>query len=210
MISLACRVWGSAPDDVTCTVPPPASRALPLIQSILFFLKRNSTPLVSPVTTLVRRALTRFMSIDGLTSPSTRPHSFASCAIFRAWACSSSAFVGMQPQLRHVPPSDGWRSTTAVLRPSCAARIAATYPPVPAPITTTSYSCATRVCSCRVPPRHALRRLAKPVGQARYVNKKRHPWASVTPVHGCQGLIRRPYGLRLTARLTANGVRLTC
>ena len=56
-----------------------------------------------------------------------------------------SALVGMQPQLRQVPPSEGWRSTTADLRPSCEARIAATYPPVPAPITTTSYSCATPV-----------------------------------------------------------------
>ena len=37
----------------------------------------------------------------------------------------SSALVGMQPQLRHMPPMFS-RSTTAVLRPSCAARIAAT------------------------------------------------------------------------------------
>ena len=37
----------------------------------------------------------------------------------------SSALVGMQPQLRQMPPMFS-RSTTAVLRPSCAARIAAT------------------------------------------------------------------------------------
>ena len=72
-----------------------------------------------------------------------RPHSFADCATFSACACSSSALVGMQPQIRQVPPSVFCFSTTATLRPSCAARIAATYPPVPAPITTTSYSLAT-------------------------------------------------------------------
>ena len=37
----------------------------------------------------------------------------------------SSALVGMQPQLRHIPPISS-RSTIATLRPSCDARIAAT------------------------------------------------------------------------------------
>src|SRR4029079_9849026 len=41
------------------------------------------------------------------------------------------------------PPSAFCFSTTAVFSPSWAARIAATYPPVPAPITMTSYSWAT-------------------------------------------------------------------
>ena len=36
----------------------PVSRAVPLIQSILFFLNRNSTPLVRPVTILSLRACT--------------------------------------------------------------------------------------------------------------------------------------------------------
>src|SRR5688500_13632283 len=71
-----------------------------------------------------------------------KPHSFAACAIFSACACSSNALVGMQPQIKQVPPSAFCFSTTATLRPSCAARIAATYPPVPAPITTTSNSLA--------------------------------------------------------------------
>src|SRR5258708_6824041 len=43
-----------------------------------------------------------------------------------ACACSSSALVGMQPHSRQVPPSAFCFSTTAVLRPSCAARMAAT------------------------------------------------------------------------------------
>ena len=39
----------------------------------------------------------------------------------------SSAFVGMQPRWRQVPPQPaGSRSTTAVLSPICAARTAAT------------------------------------------------------------------------------------
>ena len=63
---------------------------------------------------------------DRRASPIVRPHSFQFCAIFSACACSSSAFVGMHPQLRQVPPSTGARSTTAVFNPSCAARMAAT------------------------------------------------------------------------------------
>src|SRR5262245_16065495 len=79
------------------------------------------------------------MSIAGAPGGITTPHSLARCTIFNACACSSSALVGMHPQIRHVPPSAFCFSTTATFRPSCDARIAATYPPVPAPITTTSY-----------------------------------------------------------------------
>ena len=53
----------------TSTRPPPASRPVPLIQSILFFLKRNSTPLVRPVTILSLRACTRAMSMAGVRAP---------------------------------------------------------------------------------------------------------------------------------------------
>src|SRR5688500_8827262 len=49
----------------------------------------------------------------------------------------------MHPQIRQVPPSAFWRSTTAVFNPSCAARMAATYPLVPEPTTTRSNACAT-------------------------------------------------------------------
>ena len=38
----------------------------------------------------------------------------------------NSAFDGMQPTLRHVPPKVPYFSTMAVFRPSCAARMAAT------------------------------------------------------------------------------------
>src|SRR5258708_2992631 len=44
----------------------------------------------------------------------------------------------MQPMLRQVPPRYLSFSTMAVFSPSCAARIAATYPPGPEPLLTTS------------------------------------------------------------------------
>ena len=48
----------------------------------------------------------------------------------------SSAFEGMQPTFRQVPPSVPRFSTQAVFRPSCGAQIAMrTYPPGPPPIT---------------------------------------------------------------------------
>ncbi|KAI9910016.1 hypothetical protein PsorP6_010428 [Peronosclerospora sorghi] len=46
----------------------------------------------------------------------------------------------MQPTLRHVPPNFPRDSIHAVWSPSCAALMAATYPPGPPPMTTTSYS----------------------------------------------------------------------
>jgi hypothetical protein len=58
----------------------------------------------------------------------------------RVWASSaffSSALDGMHPTLRQTPPQYFF-STTATFLPSWAARIAATYPPGPAPRTTTS------------------------------------------------------------------------
>ncbi len=56
----AVSVCASPP--VTSTVPLPARRALPLIQSILFFLKSSSMPPVSPLTILSLRACTWAMS----------------------------------------------------------------------------------------------------------------------------------------------------
>ncbi len=45
----------------------------------------------------------------------------------------------MQPTLRQVPPSVGRFSTTATFMPSCAALMAATYPPGPPPMTMRLY-----------------------------------------------------------------------
>src|SRR6478752_5064552 len=55
------------------------------------------------------------------------------CALF------NKAFVGMQPQFKQMPPRLSF-SMIAVLNPNCEALIAATYPPGPLPITTTSYA----------------------------------------------------------------------
>ena len=62
-------------------------------------------PLVSPDTTLSLRACTWFMSMPTAPSPIVTPHSLTFCTTLSACACSSSALVGMQPQIRHVPPS---------------------------------------------------------------------------------------------------------
>src|SRR5712691_5740839 len=57
------------------------------------------------------------------------------------YAECSSALVGMQPMFTHTPPSFSC-STTAVLSPSCAQRMAQTYPAGPPPRTMTSKDCA--------------------------------------------------------------------
>ena len=114
------------PSVVTSTLPPPSSRPLPVMRSILCFLNRKSMPPVRPLTILSLRAWTAAMSMEMAPGGSTSPHSFDSWAILSAWACSSSALVGMQPQFRQVPPSTGARSMQAVRRPSWAARMAAT------------------------------------------------------------------------------------
>src|SRR5262245_94499 len=51
---------------------------------------------------------------------------------------SKRALLGMQPMRRQVPPRSGSFSTQVTFRPSCAARMAATYPPGPEPIMTRS------------------------------------------------------------------------
>src|SRR5262245_48184681 len=147
MISFADSTRFFAP--VTSTLPAPRRLAVPVIDSTLFFRNRNSTPLVSPATIAFLRACTRAMSRRGGAVPSKRmPQSAAFNASLKVCACSSNAFVGMQPRFRQVPPRTGSRSTTAVRNPSCDARMAATYPPVPEPMTTTSYASAT-VLSCQ-------------------------------------------------------------
>src|SRR5205823_7445931 len=73
--------------------------------------------------------------------PSLTPSLSNVCsASFNAKAVCTHAFVGMQPMRRHVPPSSGSRSMHTVFAPSCAARIAAVYPPGPPPRTATSAS----------------------------------------------------------------------
>src|SRR6476620_7222031 len=90
-----------------------------------------------PSDTLRLRACVGPKSIDA--SPVMPNLSFSCVMMCASSALRSSAFDGMHPTLRHTPPQY-FASTTAARRPSWEARIAATYPPGPAPRTTTSKS----------------------------------------------------------------------
>ncbi len=107
----------------------------PCTSLILFFFIRKCTPLTRPSAT--ERLRSNAAPKSKLTSPEM-PNVLAS-AVTRcaSSALRSNALDGMHPTLRHTPPQY-FSSTTATLRPSWAARIAATYPPGPAPRTTTS------------------------------------------------------------------------
>ena len=61
-------------------------------------------------------------------------------------AVSRNALAGMQPRLRHVPPSAS-RSIIATLTPADAAYRAAEYPPGPPPMMTRSNCSAVRITS---------------------------------------------------------------
>ena len=71
----------------------------------------------------------------------TRTPSWAkfSRASLRAWAVCTHVLVGMQPTVMQVPPTRPC-SIRTTFAPSCAARIAAGYPPGPPPRTATSHS----------------------------------------------------------------------
>ena len=120
----ACSRRG-APSPVTSTSWADTSRPTPAMRSTLFFLNSPSTPRVSSFTTCPLRAIIAGRSSD-------TPATFTPCAAMPCAAISkcslesSSALLGMQPTLRHVPPSDGYFSMHAVRIPNCAARIAAT------------------------------------------------------------------------------------
>src|SRR3954470_24605206 len=117
----------------------PLKRPLPLTHSTPFALKRLATPPVICLTTPSFHWLATAKSSCG--SP-TRTPSFAnvSSASLIAKAVCTQAFVGTHPTRRHVPPSSGSCSMHTALAPSCAARMAAVYPPGPPPRTATSTS----------------------------------------------------------------------
>ncbi len=118
-------IWLPPSSDSTSTRPAPAIRPVPWKVSTLFFFRRNSTPLVLPATPSALKPIIFFRSsFTPLTSMPRSPKClFASSNASEAW---SRALDGMQPTLRHVPPWVARFSTTAVFRPSCAARIAQT------------------------------------------------------------------------------------
>ena len=108
---------------------------VPSMYSTLFFFRRKATPLVSFSTTCRLRSIA--LPKSGWISLTVIPKSAALLNKLRTSAFLSNALLGMQPQLRQTPPTSSF-STNAVFRPSWPARIAATYPPGPPPMTTRS------------------------------------------------------------------------
>ena len=107
--------------------PCPARRSSrwPRKESILFFLKRKATPETLASTTASLCAIICGRSSFGLPTLMPKPAKLwpASSKSSEVWR---SAFDGMQPTLRQVPPKVASFSMTATLRPSWAARMAQT------------------------------------------------------------------------------------
>ena len=102
----------------------------------------SETNLPTPSTTVTLRCLARpdRPAVRRLTTPSFQPRSLStsiaglanespcadiSCVSSITFAACSSALDGMQPTLRHTPPSIGQRSTITTFLPRSAARNAA-------------------------------------------------------------------------------------
>src|SRR5207302_7801710 len=80
----------------------------------------------------------------------------------------SNALLGIQPTFRQVPPSSLSFSMIAVLSPSWPARMAATYPPGPEPmITTSNFSINQIRAQSKNPVAEAFRCMAGSLGFAR-------------------------------------------
>jgi len=110
----------------TTTVSAASMEAVPEMVSTLFFFSRYSTPLVRRRTIRSDRfaAFSQLNFSDFGSRPST-PKSAAIPSLEKYLALSSIALEGMQPQLRHIPPTFFF-SITAVFSPACPALIAAT------------------------------------------------------------------------------------
>jgi hypothetical protein len=123
--------------SVIATVVLSTNDPTPWYTVMLFLSIRNFTPLQVCATTSSLRAIICVMSAS--TSDTLIPCAAKLCfALKKCSEESSSALEGIQPTLRHVPPRVGYFSINAVFIPSCAQRIAATYPPGPEPIIVTS------------------------------------------------------------------------
>ena len=124
-IAFASSVFSLPSSPLTMTLPGAAMRPSPVTQSILFFLNRNATPLTLAATVSSLCFIIAARSSFG--APTTTPSGSRPCPassnISEAWR---SAFEGMQPMFRQVPPSVLRFSTTATFMPSWAARIAQT------------------------------------------------------------------------------------
>ncbi len=121
--------------EATLTIPSPVIVPVPRIKSIPLDRNICSIPERSLVLTSVLRAW--ILPKSKVMFSAVTPNCSLSRISFTSSAECISVLVGIQPRFRQVPPTSRF-STTAVLIPSCAARMEATYPPGPPPITTTS------------------------------------------------------------------------
>ncbi len=121
LVSTTCDL----PSAETSTLPEPRILPVPLITSILFFFIRNSTPLTLPSMPCCLKFIIAGRSSLGAETltPILAKECPASSNISEA---CSSAFEGMQPTLRQVPPRVAFFSTTATFMPSWLARTAQT------------------------------------------------------------------------------------
>ena len=111
------------PPGSTATRPGASSRPSPCTRSILFFFSKPWMPFTSRCETWRLRWMATAKSTCRLSK--VKPNSLPRSSRLITSALRSSDLVGMQPQLRQTPPTSS-RSTTAVRRPSCAARMPAT------------------------------------------------------------------------------------
>jgi hypothetical protein len=113
----ALRVDFEPSAAVTSTAPGPVMRPRPLIHSTLFFLNRNSMPLVRAFTLSCFWPIIwpRF-SFGVPTSMPRAGNSFVT-ASYSSEACSR-ALDGMQPTFRQVPPRVSRISTQAAFSPN--------------------------------------------------------------------------------------------
>ena len=121
-VSTVC-VLPSAP--FTSILPGAVIVPCPMKASILFFLNRNATPLTLPSTPSSLNFCIAARSSFGAETLIPIFSKSPPASSNRCEACSS-AFEGMQPTFKHVPPKVLSFSTTATFSPSCAARIAQT------------------------------------------------------------------------------------
>ena len=109
---------------VTSTWPGATMRPRPFSQSTLFFLNRNSMPLVRAVTLSAFWAIICVRSSSGVPTLMPRPAKSLPAASNSSEACSR-ALDGIQPTFRQVPPRVSRISTQAAFSPNCPARMAA-------------------------------------------------------------------------------------
>ncbi len=122
---------------MTRTVLPSTKYASPLTTSTLLPFNSPSTPPTNFLTTLFLNSCAFAQS--SLTSAAITPMSSECFACSKRWPTEIKALDGIHPTFKQTPPNCAF-STTVTFCPVCAARIAATYPPGPAPTTRVSSS----------------------------------------------------------------------